>query len=84
MSASHADIAATLHAVLVDQVLDPSVSVDHDTPLAPLGVDSMSFVRMLLAVERDHGIAFPDDEMTPENLATVNSLTAALVRVAET
>ncbi len=83
MSANHAAIATTLRAVLLDQVLDPSVELTDKTPLAPLGVDSMSYVRLLLAVEREHGIAFPDEEMTPENLATVESLTAALIRVAE-
>jgi len=83
MSASHAEIAATLRAALLDQVLDPSVTFQDDTPLAPLGVDSMSYVRLLLAVERDHDIQFPDEEMTPENLATVDSLATALVRVSQ-
>ena len=83
MGSAHDQSFATLRAVLKDQVLDASVAFENDTPLAPLGVDSMSYVRMLMAVEAQHGIVFPDDEMTPENLATVENLATALFRVSQ-
>ncbi len=83
MSVTQEQLAETLRSVLVDQILAPSIQFDGSTHLSPLGVDSMSYVRMLLQVERQHGVTFPDEEMTPENLATVDSLAAALFRIAQ-
>ena len=83
MSITLEQLTETLRGVLVDQILDPSIQFEGSTLLSPLGVDSMSYVRMLLQVERRHGVAFPDEEMTPENLATVDSLAAALFRIAQ-
>ena len=69
------EIAACLAGVLRDRILHPGVEFDHQTSLPGLGVDSLSYARLLIAVERRFGLEFPDEAMTPENLDTVESIT---------
>lgn len=46
--------------------------------LSDLGVSSMKMVNLMLSVEAEFDIAIPQDEITPENFRSIDSI-AALV-----
>lgn len=45
-----------------------------------LGIDSLGFVELKEQVERRFGIVISEDDFTPENFATVASLTSLITR----
>jgi acyl carrier protein len=45
-----------------------------------LGIDSLGFVELREQVEKRFGIVVSDDEFTPENFATISSLTSLVHR----
>lgn len=51
-----------------------------DEPLAAY-LDSLGLLTLVLLVEEEWGIEFSDDELAPENLATLTALTAYLQRL---
>ena len=46
-----------------------------------LGVDSLGFVELREQVEKRFSIVISDDDFTPENFATISSLTSLINRV---
>ncbi|GAA1329915.1 phosphopantetheine-binding protein [Saccharothrix algeriensis] len=53
------------------------------TPLADLGLDSLSTVGLLVDVEDAFGVQFPDDALVPDTFATASSLWSAVARQRE-
>lgn len=45
-----------------------------------LGIDSLGFVELKAQVEKRFGIIISEDEFTPENFATISSLTGLITR----
>lgn len=45
-----------------------------------LGIDSLGFVELREQVEKRFGIVISDDDFTPENFATISSLTSLIDR----
>lgn len=54
------------------------VKITPDAPLASLGYDSMSFVELMIAVEKKYGIKLIDQGLTSED---TRSLTALAERI---
>lgn len=50
------------------------------TPLADVGLDSLSTVGLLVDVEDTFGVEFPDDALGPDTFATASSLWSVVVR----
>jgi acyl carrier protein len=61
-------------------VTDPGqLPLESDTPLIDTGVlDSLSLLRLVMFVEERFGITVAPEEVTPDNFATVNSISAYL------
>ena len=58
--------------------------LDDDAKAASLpecGLTSMAAVKLMLALEAEFGIAIPDDDLTPENFATLGAIVALVTRV---
>ena len=51
-----------------------------DDDLLEAGLDSMAIMRLVLFVEDEFGVVLPDDELTPDNLRTLNRLEAWIKR----
>ncbi|HEY6362716.1 MAG TPA: phosphopantetheine-binding protein, partial [Vicinamibacterales bacterium] len=54
--------------------------VDHQ-PLADLGLDSMRSINLLLELETEFGVVFPDEELTGENFRTVAAIESLVGRL---
>lgn len=68
------DITAGICKFLKDNILAPGVEVSPDQSLANLGVDSFSLMEVVLFIERRFGLVFPLEELTPEVIESVASL----------
>jgi acyl carrier protein len=70
------EIAAELCAFLGNNILAPGIAIQPDSELSPLGVDSYSLMELILFIERRYGLVMAPETLTPENLHSVNSLSA--------
>lgn len=58
--------------------LPAEAPVPADDLLADHGLDSMGTVTLLVALEQEFAVTFPDDLLVPETFATAGALWAAL------
>lgn len=63
-----------LCAFISSSILAGDVSVQNDTILSDIGVDSFSIIEIILFIERKFGVVIPHESLTPENLVSVNAL----------
>jgi acyl carrier protein len=49
-----------------------------ESSLADAGLDSMAVVQLLLLLETRYGVWMPEEDLTPDNFASVRSLAQAL------
>jgi acyl carrier protein len=53
-------------------------AINPDTALAPLGVDSLKFVSLLLTIEQKFGVSLMKKGIKPQDLTSVRTLAAAI------
>jgi acyl carrier protein len=58
---------------------DPG-AIRPDTPLHTLGVDSMSFVEILVFVEKKFGLALIESGLTREDFETIRALASSILK----
>ena len=51
-----------------------------DAPLETIGLDSVGMIELVYALENRFSIQIGDDEVAPENFASIGSLTALVAR----
>ena len=62
-------------------ILNRTLSAEDETrPLHELGVDSMSLVELLVAIEREFGVRLMETKLASEDLRTLLGLAAAIQR----
>ncbi len=76
MEHSAEEIAIRLCSYLSENILAQDIDVNKETELSTVGVDSFSLMEMILFVERSFGLVLPAESLTPENIASVGSLSA--------
>jgi acyl carrier protein len=67
-------ISAELCRFISTNILAEGVTIDKDTLLTNIGVDSFSVIEIILFIERKFGVVIPDEDLIPENLKTVSAL----------
>lgn len=55
-----------------------NVVIRREDPLSSFGLDSLGMVRMVLQLERDFELDFPDELLVPETFATAASVADAI------
>ncbi len=60
--------------------VDDPAAFGPDDDLLEAGLDSMAIMRLVLFVEDEFDVVLPDDELTPDNLRTLNRLAAWIKR----
>lgn len=51
-----------------------------DDDLLEAGLDSMGIMRLVLFIEERFGVTLPDDEIEPDNIQTLNKISAWIER----
>lgn len=79
-------IILTLKELVVENVAAISFAdqVDDQSDLASLGMDSMSALNLLLDIEEEFDVAFPEEYLTAEVFRTPASLAMAIQELATT
>ena len=67
-------VSENLLRFLRSEIVAPGVEFDARTPLRTIGLDSISFVQMILFIERHHGVSLSESLLTAENLESVAAL----------
>ena len=82
MRAADADVESRLLA-LVKSILDQNAIAARLAPatlLVDVGLTSMDMVNLMLAVEAEFDFTIPQEEITPDNFQSVETLKALVVR----
>jgi acyl carrier protein len=82
MLAANADVESRLLA-LVKSILDQNAITAQLAPatlLVDVGLTSMDMVNLMLAVEAEFDFTIPQEEITPDNFQSVETLKALVVR----
>ena len=82
MQAADADVESRLLA-LVKSILDQNAITAQLAPatlLVDVGLTSMDMVNLMLAVEAEFDFTIPQEEITPDNFQSVETLKALVVR----
>jgi acyl carrier protein len=56
------------------------ISVDAETELEELGIDSFSIIEIMLFIERKFGYTVPDSSLTKENVKSVSAIASFVFR----
>ena len=69
-------VQAVLHRYINETLLDGSSDeLDANTPLLEWGIiDSLSMVNLLAFIEREFGVRIADEDVLPENFATLGAI----------
>jgi acyl carrier protein len=72
-----------VHAVIVKHLTywDATMPVPLERPLTDLGLDSLGSISLLLEIEDEFAIMFPDDMLGPDTFATAGSMEAAVAKL---
>ena len=82
MQAANADVESRLLA-LVKSILDQNAIATQLAPatlLVDVGLTSMDMVNLMLAVEAEFDFTIPQEEITPDNFQSVETLKALVFR----
>lgn len=66
-------IVSTLKEVL-EEGGEHLEQMDPDQDLSSLGVNSVTFIRLVLAFEMEFGVSWDDEELDFQNFATINNI----------
>ncbi|MGD1703621.1 phosphopantetheine-binding protein [Dapis sp. BLCC M229] len=55
--------------------------IDNDTELTSLGLDSMAATNLMLDLEDEFEVTFPDELLTPDVFKTTNTLNSAIEKL---
>ena len=79
MSATPAKIQEEVSAYLFKRFLAKDAKLEPSIPFSELGIDSMTVVELVMFLEERFGIEIPSDQLTGDNLKSLESLIACAV-----
>ena len=74
MAVSQQDIITQVNAYLKKRFLATDVTIAATDKFADMGIDSMTVVELVMFIEEEFGIAIPADQLTGDNLKSLESL----------
>ena len=75
------EIESELVHFIRTSIVENDVTLTAGTPFRELGIDSLSVIAMVLFIERKFGVRIPEEELIPDNLASVQALAACTFRI---
>lgn len=67
-------ICKELCSFVSTHILAEGITLDKQTPLSNIGIDSFSLIEIVLFIERQYGIVLTDDSLIPENLKSIETI----------
>lgn len=77
-----ASLTQRIFEILRDDILDVGADFSPRSDLVAAGLDSLAVTQLLLALEESTGIWVDESLLTPENLASAESLAACVAGLA--
>ncbi|WP_270168421.1 phosphopantetheine-binding protein [Paenibacillus sp. SYP-B4298] len=80
-------MSRSIESILRDEIfaeLEIEYPDDYDTNLLDQGIDSVSFIKLIVAMEAKFNIAIPDEELLFENFSTTRLILHYLTEKAVT
>ncbi|MCF8277368.1 MAG: acyl carrier protein [Flavobacteriales bacterium] len=74
MAYTQSQIQDELHSYLSKRFLAKGVQLDAALPFADFGIDSMTVVELVMHIEEKFSIEIPADQLTGDNLKSLESL----------
>ncbi|MBD8498495.1 acyl carrier protein [Paenibacillus arenosi] len=70
------ELRAKVIEILKDNVDDPQMleNIDPDDDLSSLGINSMTFIKLVIATEMEFGVAWNDEDLDFRNFSTINQI----------
>ena len=62
------DTFTIISTILVQKFHTPAVLIKHDTPLIELGLDSLTLMEFVFAVEDSFGLRIPEEKLDPREV----------------
>ncbi len=75
------EVITHIQQFIQQNVLAPHIVITETSNLQDAGLDSFSTVEVILFIERQFGVAIPDEHMLPENFKTLQSLSALVLQL---
>ncbi|MVO98859.1 acyl carrier protein [Paenibacillus lutrae] len=72
-----------MEAIIIDnvkQILPEKFEIEPGTKLLETGIDSMSFIRLVVLLEESFGVVIEDEEILLENFANVGTIRSLIER----
>lgn len=79
MSVDKAKIQSAVSDYLFKRFLAADAKLEPQTAFSELGIDSMTVVELVMFIEEKFGIVIPADQLTGDNLKSLESLTNCAV-----
>ncbi|MFT4595207.1 MAG: acyl carrier protein [Bacteroidia bacterium] len=80
MAHAQQDIVNNLSEYLKKRFLAPNITLNSADNFADFGVDSMTVVELVMYIEEKFGIVIPADQLTGENLESLDSLAKSAIQ----
>jgi acyl carrier protein len=68
---------------VIKQNISNSTDVNDDTVLVEIGIDSVEFITMIIALEEEFNIRFEDMQLVYDNYRTIGQLVSVVQQVIE-
>lgn len=75
------EVITHIQQFIQQNVLAPHITITETSNLQDAGLDSFSTVEVILFIERQFGVAIPDEHMLPENFKTLQTLAALVLQL---
>ena len=79
MSVDKVKIREELSAYLFKRFLAKDLNLDPAISFSEIGIDSMTVVELVMFIEEQFGIEIPADQLTGENLKSLDSLVSCAI-----
>ena len=75
-------IANEICNFIKENLVAQGVAIEPGTLLSSIGLDSFSTIEIVLFIERNYGVALPDEALSAENIASPQSIAACTLQYA--
>lgn len=80
MAVDRGKISSLMLNFLKTNVLGEGVEISSSTLFSEIGIDSVTVIELVMHIDDEFGIDIPPNDLTPENMVSVDALTECAMR----